>query len=153
MMNIAEALEELFRQKNWKYQKIDKGVYAFRLWGKNDRYHLGAYIDDSFFLSIMAYPTSIAPREKLALVAEFLLGVNFKLKIGSFMLDFGSGETIFRTTVELTNDHVEPEVIDRMISRTIFAVDTFTPGLLALIYSDITPAQAIKIAEKKGLET
>jgi len=147
MMSIAEALEEYFKQENWKYQKIDDNSFTFSLKSGTYTYGFVARIDEkNNLLMVHATLPIIAPREKLPMVAEFLNRVNYSMPHGNFILDFDDGEVCNKQSFDFMDYLVKSDVIDRIIINSFIGANIFIPYLEELIDGDMTPKQAYEKA-------
>lgn len=99
---------------------------------------------------IYFYLPSTFPENKRHLAAEYITRVNFDLLIGNFDLDYNDGEVRYRCSYVFDNyaDSHEELTFLRYFIASCKKMDKHLPGFMSLIYSDITPKDAVMYVEK-----
>ena len=80
-------------------------------------------------------------------IAEVVARANHGLRVGKFELDMDAGELRFQASQTLTDEELDAEVIDRLISTTLTMLDTYVPAVLSVVYGNELPKDAIRHVE------
>lgn len=80
-------------------------------------------------------------------VAETITRANFGLKVGNFEMDFDDGELRYQIAHLLAGDSLDGETVRRLIGTTMAMMDRYLPAILAVIYGNELPADAVRFAE------
>ncbi len=81
-------------------------------------------------------------------VAEYLTRANYGLTIGNFELDFSDGEVRYKVTNFCGDIDLDQEVIDRQVGCGYSMMDRYFPGIMKVMYSGVSPEDAIEEAER-----
>jgi hypothetical protein len=84
-----------------------------------------------------------APAERRAEVAEFVTRVNYGLALGNMEMDVSDGEVRFKTSVDASVALFSLPLLRSLMQTCIATADRYYPGYTALLYSDISPAEAV----------
>jgi len=104
---------------------------------------------DRFLLGVNSFIPNKARPERRAACAELLSRINFQLNIGCFELDHEDGEIRFRTSVLLDAADITTAVVVHLLRSNIAIVDHRVKQILAVLYSNTTPADALQPQEEK----
>ena len=89
-----------------------------------------------------------APPEKLAQVTEFITRANYGMIVGNFELDYSDGEVRYKTSIAFGAEPLSATLIKEAVYNNIAIMDEYLPGLLAILMSAVTPAEAIALMEE-----
>jgi len=84
-----------------------------------------------------------APAERRAEVAEYVARVNYGLTIGNMELDFNDGEVRYKTSADVSVVAFTLPLLRSLMQACLATADRYYPGFTALLYSDVTPEQAV----------
>jgi hypothetical protein len=83
-------------------------------------------------------------------IAEFLTRANSGIIIGNFELDFTDGEISYKTSIDVEGDRLSFALIQRLVYANVTMMDEYLPGILSVIYDNVSPADAIAKIENEG---
>ncbi|WP_184549074.1 YbjN domain-containing protein [Mucilaginibacter sp. FT3.2] len=154
---MLELLKSYFEQQNWKYSYgEDETRLNVTINGENGSFEcIAGYFNEEtqggfIFLSIAG---SDCPDDKRLQMAELLTRLNFDQYLGNFELDFEAGEVRYKTSIVYNKIQPSLEVIDNLIKFNLTIMDKSLPGIIGLIYNDLTPLEAYKLANEDNLKT
>jgi len=149
---ISEAIEELFRRENWKYQKRGERTYYFGFRGENGRYDFWAFINETgSVLSLYALLPLSAPEKYRGDIAEYLHRANYDMMVGNFEMDFRDGEIRFKVTTDFNGEKPDLDHLDRVIDCCLVMSDRYLTGIGLILFRSHTPQQAIAMVESGGV--
>ncbi len=88
-----------------------------------------------------------APVDKRLVMAEFLTRANYGLTIGNFEMDFDSGEIHYKTSLDVEGDRLSTALVRQLVYANVAIVDRYLPGIMAVIYGNVLPIDAISQIE------
>lgn len=139
------TLSEFLREDGWHPQQLDDRT-ILRVYFSGDHGDVRCYaqirVDLEQFLFYVIAPVK-APEEVRADVAEYITRANFGLRIGNFELDYRDGEVRYKSSVDFEGEALTPGLIKHAIYPAVHTMDFYLPGLLAVMYGNKTPAEAI----------
>ncbi|MBC7340390.1 MAG: YbjN domain-containing protein [Firmicutes bacterium] len=91
-------------------------------------------------------PVNVPEGKRLA-VAEYLTRANYGLVIGNFEMDFRDGEVRYKTSIDVEGAEIAPALVRNLVYANVITMDRYLPGLLGVIYGNLTPEQAIAQVE------
>lgn len=145
MSSILDELIDFFEQDDWLFDIIDDppGIRT-TFFRKSDRWSCEAYVREErgqcVFYSI--FPVHV-PAEKLDSVAEFITRANFGMIIGNFELNYEDGQIRYKTSIDVKGDRISYPLIRQMVYANCSTMGNYLSGLMAVIYTDMPPAEAI----------
>ncbi|MFN6471994.1 MAG: YbjN domain-containing protein [Nostoc sp. SerVER01] len=147
--NIFETMVNFFKQEDWQFQKIP-GETTLRLTfqGRNGRWDCLAKVREKqqqmIFYSICS---TITPESRQSAMAEFITRANSGMVIGNFELNFANGEISYKTSIDVEGDRLTSALIQRVVYANVTMMDEYLPGILSVIYGNVSPAEAIATIE------
>ena len=144
------TLEEFLIADNWHPQRMeDKFIYRVGFSGENGQFACYAQIRVKLeqFLFYVMVPVK-ASEDKRAAVAEFITRANYGMRIGNFELDFSDGEIRYKSSLDFEDQELTPQLIKNTIYPAVKTCDEYLPGLMQVIYSDVSPGEAIAEIEE-----
>jgi len=111
----------------------DNGIFPLRFFADEE---------DAVLILIMSAEARI-PAKRRSSVCEFLTRLNWDLPFGSFQMDLSDGEVIYQSAIDVEDGVLSTTMVGNMVSDAIRAVDTNFPGLMAVTFAGILPADAI----------
>ncbi len=149
MSEIFDTVTKFFNDDEWYFMQLGgKPILQMTFQGKNGKWTCYAQVNEEqylfFFYSVCPVNT---PEEKRPVVAEFITRANYGMKIGNFEMDYNDGEVRYKTSVDVENDRLSTVLISNLVYANVWTMDRYLSGLLSVIYSDVTPAEAIQKIE------
>jgi len=150
MENIFESFCQFLDEDNWRYRvEEDQAVIRFGIQGETADFD--CYVDikpDRHLCTLYVIAPNRVPPLKRTQVAEFLARANYRLLLGCLEMDMEDGELRYRNSVYVEDSVMSQAMVGAMIYGSISAMERFYPGLMSIIYGDVTVMEAIKICEK-----
>ena len=87
--------------------------------------------------------------EKRTAVAEFITRANYGMRVGNFEMDFNDGEVRFKISVDVDNHELTQALVSNHVYANVWTMDRYLPGLFAVVYSDISPLEALEKVEEE----
>ena len=149
MASFFELVEEFFREDNWRFARMDDDtVLTLDVTGKNGRWlcYARAREEQQQFVFYSVCPVNTPPNKRHAM-AEFVCRANYGMVMGNFEFDFRDGEVRFKTSIDVENAELTPPLIKNMVYVNIAMMDKYFPGMMAIIYGNTLPEDAIEEIE------
>lgn len=151
MADLLDIIKKFFTDNEWHFIELDEQLaLQMATDGRNGKWNCYAQVDEDlylfFFYSI--FPTNV-PEEKRDQVCEFITRANYGLKIGNFEMDYSDGEVRFKTSVDVENVELTPELISNQVYANMWTMDNYLPGIMSVIYGDISPDEAVEEVESE----
>jgi hypothetical protein len=144
------TLGEFLRDDGWHPQQLDNRT-IFRVYFAGEHGDVRCYaqirVDLEQFLFYVIAPVK-APEAMLPAVVEYITRANYGLRIGCFEVDYVDGEVRYKSSLDFEHETLTPGLIRNAIYPAVHTMDFYLPGLLAVMYGNKTPKEAI--AEIEG---
>lgn len=145
MAHIFEAVTAFFREDEWHFEQHDnESALYVNFQGANGQWRCYAETRESppQFVFYSLCPVN-APEAKHHAISEFLSRANFGLVIGNFEFDFEDGEIRYKTSIDVEGSRLDSALIERLVYSNVVMMDQYLPGIMKVIYGDISPQKAI----------
>ena len=147
--SILDTVIEFLAEEDWSFARLDDPTtlrLAFQ--GDNGRWTCYARVreDAQEFIFYSICPI-IAPEDKRSQLSEFLTRANYGLVIGNFEMDFTDGEIRYKTSIDVEGDRLSTSLIERLVYANVTMMDTYLPGIIAVVEKGIDPVDAIAKVE------
>ena len=142
---ILTTLVEFFEIEDWPFSQVeDDSALSLAFKGENGQWMCYARAKEAKeqFIFYSICPVN-APDDKRLAMAEFLARANYGLSIGNFELDFTDGEIRYKTSIDVEGDRLTPALVRSLVFTNVMTMDTYLPGIMAVIYSKVSPKDAI----------
>jgi hypothetical protein len=149
-LRAFETLGQFLTEDDWYPQQLeDKTIYRVGFSGKSGQLTCFAQIraDLEQFLFYAVAPVKV-PEDLRVAAAEFITRANYGLRIGNFEMDFSDGEVRYKSSLDFEGETLTPQLIKLAIYPAVQTLDRYLPGLMAVVYGDKTPAEAVAEIEK-----
>ncbi len=149
---IFSAMVDFFEDDNWPYTVVEgEPVLSMHFVGQSGHWicYAQARDDQQQFVFYSVCPMAM-PDFKRAAVSEFVNRANYGMIIGNFELDYNDGEVRYKTSIDVEGTFLDAALIRQAVYANVLMMDRYLPGLLALVYNDITPADAVAQVEGKS---
>ncbi|MFM6002784.1 MAG: YbjN domain-containing protein, partial [Sphaerospermopsis kisseleviana] len=143
--NIFEEMINFFTADDWPFIKLSgQPALQISFQGKNGKWNCYARAreEQQQFVFYSICPVN-APEEKRLAVAEFITRANSGMMIGNFELDFNDGEISYKTSIDVEGDRISSAFIKRLVYANVMMMDEYLPGILSVIYGNVSPVDAI----------
>jgi hypothetical protein len=149
MSDLFSGIQKFFTDDEWYYLQLgSQPILQMTYPGKNGKWTCYAQVHEEqqifFFYSVCPIDT---PEEKRLLMAELLTRANYGLKVGYFDMNFADGEVRFKTSIDVGEENLSNTILRNLVYNNLWIMDHYLPGILSLIYSDITPVEVIQKME------
>ena len=151
MGQILETVLKFFSDDEWPFSRLEeRPILRTGFAGDNGEWTCYAQVQEEQerFIFYSVCPVK-APEEKRPAMAEFLTRVNYGLVIGNFEMDFSDGEIRSKTSADFEGDRASVAVIKNLVYANVLTMDLYLPGIMSVLYGDVSPAQAITQVEGK----
>jgi hypothetical protein len=145
---LAEAgallgeLKRVFVENGWPFSEVRGApVLVSNLSGPLGTWKFSAQVVEELDLILLysVCPLHVPPH-RCAEVSQFLTRANYGLAAGNFELDFEDGEVRYKTVLQIDGDALDPTVLKRSVRSNGLAMETYLPGIGAVITGE--PAAA-----------
>ncbi|MEE3718571.1 YbjN domain-containing protein [Tumidithrix elongata RA019] len=148
---LFEILVEFFQQDNWDFAQTEgETVLRTMFQGENGQWSCYAWVLEErkrmAFYSIC--PVNV-PEERKQYLAELITRCNYCLLMGNFEMDFLDGEIRFKTSIDVNGDRLTFALLRQLIYTNVLTMDRYLPAIMAVIYGDVSPQQAIAEIEQR----
>ena len=75
-------------------------------------------------------------------VAETMTRINFRLRLGTFDLDFDDGEMRYRTGCDVEGGELTQHMVLTIVGNVCASIDRYGPALMRVMFGDATPEDA-----------
>ncbi|MEH2168455.1 MAG: YbjN domain-containing protein [Nostoc sp.] len=143
--NIFEAIINFFQADNWPFVQLP-GQPALQIpfQGENGKWncYARARSEQNQFVFYSICPVN-APENKRLAVAEFITRANSGMIIGNLELDFTDGEISYKTSIDVEGDKLSFALIQRVVYANVTMMDEYLPGIMSVIYGNVSPEEVI----------
>ena len=149
MGNLLDAVIGYLRADEWPFDMV-KGENAVHVLFQGEHAQFNCFCEareeQQQFLFYSLCPVTI-PEHKRQEMAEYITRANFDMAIGNFEMDFVDGELRFKTSIDVEGSQLTPELLKPLLYANVLMMDQYLPGMMAIIYADKSPEDAIKQVE------
>ncbi|MFN6461610.1 MAG: YbjN domain-containing protein [Nostoc sp. DedVER02] len=143
--SIFEEIINFFQADNWPFVQLSRQpALQIPFQGENGKWNCYARArnEQNQFVFYSICPVN-APENKRLAVAEFITRANSGMMIGNFELDFDDGEISYKTSIDVEGDRLSFALIQRLVYANVTMMDEYLPGILAVIYGNLSAQEAI----------
>ncbi len=150
MGELIDIVEEYLVEIGWKFEKDeDSDIIKTGVNAKNAAFRLIIYsIEDKDLLTVYVAQDNNIPASKRMLVAEFIARANYGLNLGNFDLDMDDGELGYKVSADLEGGQLSTDMVGNMVGAGVSTMDQYYPGLMAVLFSNAKPEEAIMQIER-----
>lgn len=149
MANIFDSMSAFFVSDGWEFQQIEgQPILRMNFAGDAGRWTCFAQAreEQEQFLFYSRFPVN-APEDKRALVSEFITRANYAMINGNFEMDWSDGEVRYKTMIDAEGIELVKRLVKNVVYANVLTVDRYYAGLMAVIYGDKSPIEAIESIE------
>ncbi len=151
MGKLMDAVTAFLKEDGWPCEMMEDGTVA-RLLFQGDHAQFTCYVqtreEADQFLFYSLCPISV-PEHKRPEVAEFITRANYDMVLGNYEMDFEDGELRFKTSIDVEGTQLTTELIRPVLYANVLMMDQYMPGIMSVIYADVSPKTAIEQVESK----
>ncbi len=142
---LLDVVEEYLIEIGWKFEKDDDSdVIKTGVNAKNASFRLIIYsLEEKDLLTIYVAQDNNVPENKRILLAEFIARANYGLNLGNFDIDMEDGELGYKVSADLEGGTLSTDMVGNMVGAGVSTMDQYYPGLMAVLFSNATPEEAI----------
>ncbi|HEY9782972.1 MAG TPA: YbjN domain-containing protein [Leptolyngbyaceae cyanobacterium] len=147
---IVEEMINFFTADDWSFVQLpEQPALQISFQGENGKWncYARARVEQQQFVFYSICPVN-APEDKRLAAAEFITRANSGMIIGNFELDFTDGEIRYKTSIDVEGDRLSAALIQRLVYANVMMMDEYLPGILSVIYGNLSPAEAIAQVER-----
>jgi hypothetical protein len=146
--NIFEEIVNFFIADEWPYSKIpDETALQTAFSGENGTYNCYALLrNQQQFVFYSVCPQIVGENQRLAM-AEFITRANYGMIIGNFELDFDQGEIRYKTSIDVSEIHLNFDCLKNLVYTNVAMMDKYLPGIMSVINVELLPTSAINHVE------
>lgn len=151
---LLRLVEEFLAEQEWGWEPIEgENALRFSFRGDNGRWFcfVTARDEQNQLLFYSVLDVNVA-EEKRNAMAEFLTRANYGLVLGNFEMDYSDGEIRFKTSIDGGEGRLPSEAVKPLVFANLVVMDRYLPGIMAVLYSDTTPEEALERVEGKGAD-
>lgn len=154
MASILSQLVHFFEDDGWPFEQIsDLPALRTSFSGENGKWtcyaHAREEVHQFVFYSLLPVNT---PSDKLDAMAEFMTRANYGMIVGNFELNYEDGEVRYKTSLDIGDGDLSLLLVKQLVYPNVATMDLYLPGLMAVIYSSTSAADAIAKVEGRSPE-
>ena len=142
---LLATVISFFKANDWPIALVkDNTALQLNFQGKNGQWacYSSTHETRQEFVFYSLCPVNV-PEEKKIAMAEFLTRANYGLPLGNFEMDFDSGEIHYKTGIDVEGDRLSIPLVQQVVYSNVMMMDLYLPGIMAILYSQISPSEAI----------
>ncbi|MDB9445873.1 YbjN domain-containing protein [Anabaenopsis sp. FSS-46] len=147
---LLQSTESVLNKHGWQFYDLGKTTLRIDVNGKTANWAvIVKCIDEDQQFVVYSVCGNKPTEDKYTVMQEFLTRANFGLRIGNFELDLQDGEIRFKTSIQFAGEVQAELMIEQCLLINIMTMDRYLPGILQVIFTDISPEQAIAQIESQ----
>ncbi|MGB3402505.1 MAG: YbjN domain-containing protein [Microcoleaceae cyanobacterium] len=146
---LFDVLIDFLQIDGWVYKEIEyRKVIALGIEGQNGRFDCYAVTreEEKQLTAYSVFPVKV-PHHKRYSVAALITMLNYGVIIGNFEMNFYDGEIRYKTSIDVEGDRLTPTLVKHLIYTNIATMDKYLPGIMSMIYGNLSPEEAISRIE------
>lgn len=147
---LIDVVEKYLTGTKWIYN-INEGrdVIDCSVQGNNSVFKIYFVLEqERDFISINIHIENIIPENKRLHVSEYITRINYNLSLGNFRLNMENGDIRFQLSTDFEDSSLSIKMLENMLWAGINTFDKYQPGLMQVIYANISPKDAILSIDK-----
>ena len=156
MKNVYKTATDFLQKGNIRFHILEEGIALMAFFsGTNGNFRLIIRTIEAREVIVMDAEISVkAPVAKRADVSEYINRINGNLLIGSFQIDMDDGEVIFRVVINLEGIEMDCyQLLRNSLQISINEADDNLPGILSVIYTNISPKDALNPNQRGDIKS
>lgn len=150
---IFETVGGWLEEQGIEYEPRDDTSFTFNYKGENAVWpcFIICREEEEQVVFYSVAPVAVAEERRVD-VAEFILRANYGAVLGGFEMDVDDGEVRFRTGLDCSDTKLDPVMFRNIVLMNLLMMDSYMPGLLAVIHGGVMPSVAVEKTEAGALE-
>ena len=143
---VFDVLIDFMNLDGWVYREIEhRRVLALGVEGKNGRFDCYTVVREAERqIAVYSICPVKVPDYKRYNMAAFITMLNYGTVVGNFELNLHDGEVRYKTSLDAEDAALTPAFIKHLIYTSITTMDDYLPGILSVIYGNISPEEAFQ---------
>jgi hypothetical protein len=145
---VKEIVTDYLTSIEWKYTLDQRDTIRFGV--SLDSMKVDCVLDIREQSDILLFYTVLpvmVPENFRLKVSEFVTRANYGLRIGNLEMDFKDGEVRYKTYANTNGACINTDIVRHLIHANIQTFEKYADGVLKVIYSELTPEEAIDLVE------
>ncbi len=142
---LFKTVVSFFEANDWPIAQVE-GKTALQLAFQGENGQWGCYAatnkESQKFMFYSLCPVNVPENQRLAM-AEFLTRANYGITLGNFEMDFDNGEIHYKTSINVEDDQISISLVRQLVYTNVMVMDQYLPGIMAVIYGNVSPIDAI----------
>jgi hypothetical protein len=146
---ILEQVIKFFTTDDWSFTKLQgQSALVLAFQGTHGEWtcYAQAREEQQQFIFYSLCPLKSSDGNRSA-IAEFLTHANYGMMIGNFELDYTDGEIRYKTSIDVEDATLTDALIKTLVYTNITMMDTYLPGISAIVTQGLSPEAAIALIE------
>lgn len=152
MSSLFDVVKNFVEEDDWPHQQIeDRPILRTGFSSDAGQWACYAHVreEQEQFVFYSVFPFAI-PAEKRPAITEYITRANYGLLLGNFEMDLDDGDLRYKTSIDVEGAELTPALVRSLMYANVMTMSSYFPGLMNLLYSDISPTEAIAKAEAAG---
>ena len=147
---LIDTVEEYLTNIGWKFEKDgDSDVIKTGVNAGNASFRLVIYsLEEKDLLTVYVAQDNNVPENMRPAISEFIARANYGLNIGNFDLDMEDGELGYKVSVDVEGGQLSIDMVGNMVGAGVATMDKYYPGLMAVLFANVSPHDAIMQIER-----
>lgn len=140
---MFQKVIEYLDKRGWRYSNVkEDGSIFISLSHDNGTYHCQIYAKpDTDIFAFISFLGTRCPYDKMESVLKLINLANNNLLYGNFEIN-AAGDIKHRTSIYLENINIADEIIEGIIMRNIFSIDSASPIFSKIMFGGMTNEDA-----------
>ncbi|NJL02531.1 MAG: YbjN domain-containing protein [Spirulinaceae cyanobacterium SM2_1_0] len=142
---LFDSIQSYFERNGWQCQRLTgKTALRFTYQGQHGKWVCFVSTREQARQVIIysIYPQNVPETQRLV-IAEFFTRANYHLTLGSFEMDFESGQVRLRASLAIASEAIDAASFQQLLLHNLQTADRHLPGFLAVLSGKKRPREAI----------
>ncbi len=153
-MSLLKTIEQILEEMKIRFNSFEEdGVITISMGGDHGSWLTLVHVIDNYNVIVYSICSFMIGMEKRSVIAEYLTRANCGILSGNWEFDMDNGKVMYKTYLPVISELVHPDYINIAVEKLIVdnysVFNCYLPGIMRLIYSDITPLEAINEIKAK----
>jgi hypothetical protein len=148
MTSVLSKIEDCLNKKSIDYIKEGNSVLFTLSSRDNDDYQIEfvSYEDINQICLYLEFG-KIIPEDKRPIVAEYIVRINNRFRIGALKMNFNTGDVYYKMSNILNGRLLTNKIINKVVGEALFSMDISSPGFKAICNEGKSAIDAFKISQ------